>query len=173
MDALIKEIRFKVSHTNLFNRINPNTIFTLGSHDNEVHLSIFLWKDSEMHEILGPIPFDEFGEPEDLDGAILIIENDTHAPKPELQLTLELKGYTFTMYHDPEFLDDIIIPRTEKYEEIEQEVNDEAKKVITEGENPSSIPEFINLEEEQRYLDNLNRKEKREDEEETNKHLRR
>ncbi len=172
MDALIKEIRFEVSHTNLFNRISSNTIFALGAHDNEVYLSIFIWDDSEMREVFGPVPFDEFGEPENLDGAILVIENDTHASKPELQLTLELSGRTFTMYHNPDFLDEIIVPHTKTYEEIEKEIDAEVKEVVSKTENPSSIPELINLEDEQRYLDGLNRKESG-DEEETDGHKRR
>ncbi len=173
MDALLKEVQLKISHTSLFNKLNPNAIFTLGSHDNEVYLSIFLWDDSEMHEVFGPIAFNEFGEPESLEGAILIIEDEIHAPKPELKLTLEVKGRVFTMCHDPNFIGDIIIPRTETYGEIEKEVNAEAEKVMAEADNSPLVAEFINIEDDTNYLHHLDRKESATDEEETDEHQRR
>ena len=132
METLVKDVEFNVTSTSLFNRISPNTIFAVSTHDHEVFLSIFFWDDKGMHEIFGPKPFDEFQieELEDSEDTSLIIEDVENAPRLEVALTLMVNDYVFTMTHDPTFLNDILVPRMESLEEITAEVDEKAREVL-------------------------------------------
>ncbi len=135
METLVKDVEFNVTSTSLFNRISPNAIFAVSTHDHEVFLSIFFWDDKGMHEIFGPAPFDEFQveELENSEDASLIIEDVKNAPRLEVALTLIVNDgddHVFTMTHDPFFLNDIIVPRTESLEEISAEVDEEAREIF-------------------------------------------